>query len=57
MSEIPGGSLAPEEIRKAVITRGYSQKEVSEFLGVHYSTMSRKVNKTHNARNNTRLGS
>ncbi|MGE5299343.1 MAG: helix-turn-helix domain-containing protein [Acidobacteriota bacterium] len=28
----------------------YRQKEVAEFLGVHYSTISRWVSKTSNAR-------
>jgi len=47
------GSLVSEEIRRAVIDHGYSQKEVSEFLGVHYSTISRKVNGAGCARNRT----
>jgi len=36
------------QIRKAVIDWGYNQREVAEFLGVHYSTISRRIN---NARN------
>jgi putative transposase len=39
-----------KEIRAAVLEHGYSQKEVAEFLGVHYSTISRKVNQTIAAR-------
>jgi REP element-mobilizing transposase RayT len=38
------GSLKSDEIRKAIKEHGYSQKEVLEFLGVHYSTISRRVN-------------
>lgn len=37
--------MKDEDIRKAVIDHGYSQKEISEFLGVHYSTISRRVNR------------
>ena len=42
-----------KQIRKAVMDYGYSQKEVAEFLGVHYSTISRWVNRTSNARKKT----
>jgi REP element-mobilizing transposase RayT len=47
------GKATDEEIRKAVTEYGYSQKEVSEFLGVHYSTISRRANKAAYARNKT----
>jgi putative transposase len=47
------GSLNGKEIRKAGTEYGYTQKEVSDFLGVHYSTISRKMNKTNHARNKT----
>jgi transposase len=50
---LSGGEHSGKQIRKAVIDYGYSQKEVAEFLGVHYSTISRRVNKTDNARNKT----
>ncbi len=33
------------KIIKAVIEYGYSQKEVAEYLGIHYSTISRIVSK------------
>lgn len=33
------------KIIKAVIEHGYSQKEVADYLGIHYSTLSRIVNK------------
>ena len=48
MEILKGKSLAGSKIREAVIDYGYSQKEVSEFLGVHYSTISRRVNKEDN---------
>lgn len=40
-------------ITKAVVEHGYSQKEVAEFIGVHYSTVSRRVSRANNARNKT----
>jgi putative transposase len=36
-------------VRKAVDEYGYSQKEIADYLGVHYSTVSRMIN----ARNKT----
>jgi REP-associated tyrosine transposase len=45
--------LRGEEIKTAVLEHGYSQKEVAEFLGVHYSTISRKVNQPVSARRKT----
>ncbi len=53
MQILKGKSLAGSKTREAVIDYGYSQKEVSEFLGVHYSTINRQVNKADNARNKT----
>jgi putative transposase len=54
LQEIFGtGNPTGEEIRKAVMGYGYSQKEVAEFLGLHYSTISRRVNRIGNARNKT----
>ncbi|MDA8240715.1 MAG: helix-turn-helix transcriptional regulator, partial [Nitrospiraceae bacterium] len=47
------GEHSANQIRKAVMDYGYSQKEMAEFLGVHYSTISRWVNKTSNARKKT----
>jgi REP element-mobilizing transposase RayT len=47
------GRATDEAIHKAVTEYGYSQKEVSDFLGVHYSTISRRVNKATRARNKT----
>ena len=47
------GEHSANQIRKAVMDYGYSQKEVAEFLGVHYSTISRWVNRTSNARKKT----
>jgi hypothetical protein len=47
------GRATDEEIHKAVMEHGYSQKEVSDFLGVHYSTISRRINRTPYARNKT----
>ena len=47
------GEQSDKQIRKAVIDYGYSQKEVAEFLDVHYSTISRSVNKAHYAINKT----
>jgi predicted XRE-type DNA-binding protein len=32
-------------VRNAVYENGYSQKEVANFLGIHYSTISRTVKK------------
>ncbi|MEW6067363.1 MAG: helix-turn-helix domain-containing protein [Nitrospirota bacterium] len=31
--------------KEAVGRYGYSQKEVADYLGIHYSTVSRMVNK------------
>jgi putative transposase len=54
LAEILGAAnLTAEEIQKAVMEHGYSQKEVAEFLGLHYSTISRRINKRGNARNKT----
>lgn len=50
---LTAGMQSGNQIRKAVLEHGYSQKEVAEFLGVHYSTVSRRVNKSDNARNKT----
>ena len=47
------GEHSANQIRKAVMDYGYSQKEMAEFLGLHYSTISRWVNKTRNARRKT----
>jgi putative transposase len=47
---LAGGGHSGKQIRKAVTDYGYSQKEVAEFLGVHYSTISRRVK---HARNKT----
>jgi len=43
------------KIREAVIAHGYSQKEVSDHLGLHYSVVSRvlKTRQSKNARNKT----
>jgi len=39
----------PQEIsrnaKEAVERYGYSQKEVADYMGIHYSTVSRMVNK------------
>jgi len=42
-------------IRKAVLEHGYSQKEVADYLGLHYSVISRvvKEGEAPNARNKT----
>jgi putative transposase len=42
-----------KQIRKAVLDYGYSQREVAEFMGIHYSTISRRVNNTCHATNKT----
>ena len=47
------GRRSDELIRKAVLDYGYSQKEVADVLGVHYSTVSRRVHKGNPARNKT----
>ena len=33
-----------EKIKEATEMHGYSQKEVADYLGLHYSTISRLVN-------------
>ena len=38
--------LRDKKIIKAVEEYGYSQKEVADYLGIHYSTISRLVNRT-----------
>ncbi len=40
-------------IRSAVYEHGYSQKEIADFLRIHYSTISRAVNRRSNAHNKT----
>jgi len=40
-------------IRSAVYEHGYSQKEIADFLRIHYSTISRAVNRRSNAQNKT----
>jgi hypothetical protein len=50
---LPGKQSTGENIRQAIMEHGYSQKEVAEFLGFHYSTISRKVNRADNARRKT----
>jgi len=40
-------------IRKAVLEHGYSQKEIADFLRIHYSTISRAVSGRSNAINKT----
>jgi|GEM_PF-4698962 len=40
-------------IRNAVYEHGYSQKEVADFLGIYYSTISRALNKKEIAQNKT----
>jgi putative transposase len=50
---LAGGDDNGRQTRKAVIDYGYSQKEVAEFLGVHYSTISRRVNKGNNGGRST----
>lgn len=47
---LANGEHSAKQIRKAVTDYVYRQKEVAEFLGVHYSTISRWVSKTSNAR-------
>jgi len=47
-----GGDFG-SQMRKAVMDCGYSQKEVAEYLGVHYSTISRKIGKSIIARSKT----
>ena len=37
-------SKRDEKIREAAERHGYSQKEVADYLGLHYSTISRLVN-------------
>jgi DNA-binding XRE family transcriptional regulator len=37
-------SKRDEKIREATERHGYSQKEVADYLGLHYSTISRLVN-------------
>ena len=40
-------------VQQAVKEYGYSLKEVGEYLGIHYSTVSRRVTTAANARNKT----
>ena len=40
-------------VQEAVKEYGYSLKEVGEYLGIHYSTVSRRVTTVANARNKT----
>jgi len=40
-------------IRRAIINHGYSLKEVADFLGIHYSTISRAVGGSSHARDKT----
>jgi DNA invertase Pin-like site-specific DNA recombinase len=40
-------------IRRAIINHGYSLKEVADFLGIHYSTISRAIGGSSYARNKT----
>ena len=37
-------SKRDEKIKEATEMHGYSQKEVADYLGLHYSTISRLVN-------------
>jgi putative transposase len=50
---LAGGSKSAELLKTAVLDYGYSQKEVADVLGVHYSTVSRRLKKGQNARNKT----
>jgi len=49
LSELLKGAKRRDEISKkakeAIEKYGYSQKEVADYLGIHYSTVSRMVNK------------
>jgi hypothetical protein len=42
-----------KQIRKAVLDYGCSQRETAQFMGIHYSTISRRVNYTCHAINKT----
>jgi putative transposase len=59
LAELLKGTKGRKEIsrkaKEAVERYGYSQKEVADYLGIHYSTVSRMVNKgiLYNARNKT----
>jgi len=53
LSEVLGEKPSGRQIRKAVMDFGYSQKEVADFLDMHYSTISRRVNEAAHARNKT----
>jgi putative transposase len=49
LAELLKGTKRRKEIsrkaKEAVERYGYSQKEVADYLGIHYSTVSRLVNK------------
>lgn len=45
-SEKKTGDYLVEKLREAVERYGYSQREVSEFIGLHYSTVSRLLKRT-----------
>ncbi len=49
VAELLKGTKGRKEIsrkaKEAVERYGYSQKEVADYLGIHYSTVSRMVNK------------
>ena len=49
LAELLKGTKRRKEIsskaKEAVERYGYSQKEVADYLGIHYSTVSRMVNK------------
>lgn len=40
-------------MRRAVIEHGYSLTEVADYLHIHYSTVSRTIGRSDNARNKT----
>jgi len=40
-------------MERAEVEHGYSLKEGADYLGIHYSTVSRAIGKTGNARNKT----
>jgi putative transposase len=42
-----------KSVQKAVIEYGYTLKEVADYLGIHYSTVSRAVGRKVHARNKT----
>jgi len=49
LAELLKGTKGRKEIsrkaKEAIEKYGYSQKEVADYLGIHYSTVSRMVNK------------